>query len=165
MMKQRHWFLPQDPDFCLIFLGSGWNKAVPWFVCLFGWFFFQQEAGKATAHLFYILNWPRYRAAQLNHSHFLSQAGPFLPHTLLAQNQWGLLRRCTGPEHRTTLDSDSNWETPACFLGHMVLTSSFWTWSCVVALAQDQLTVKQFPSWLGKRTKQAHLRLQKTMSA
>lgn len=53
---------------------------------------------------------------------------------------------------------------PACFLRY-VLTKSFWTWSCTVVLAQDQLTVKQFPSWLGKRTKQAHLHLQKTMLA
>lgn len=53
---------------------------------------------------------------------------------------------------------------PACFLRY-VLTKSFWTWSCIVVLAQDQLTVKQFPSWLGKRMKQAHLHLQKTMLA
>lgn len=78
----------------------------------------------------------------------------------------GLSQRCTGPECRTTLVFDSDWEPcPVYFLRRMVLTRSFWTRSCVVALAQDQLTVKQFPSWLGKRTKQAHLHLQKTMSA
>lgn len=78
----------------------------------------------------------------------------------------GLSQRCTGPERRNTLVFDSDWEPcPVYFMRCMVLTRIFWTQSCVVALVQDQLTVKQFPRWLGKRTKQAHLHLQKTMSA
>lgn len=109
--KRRHQCLPCNPGFCLIFQGSSWNSAMTSFSFFFPYYFLQQEVDKAIACLSYVLNWLCYRTAELNHVpisfHWL---GPpyFIP-------CWSELRRsteCTGPECRTTLDFDNDWDSP-----------------------------------------------------
>lgn len=147
--KRRHQCLPCNPGFCLIFQGSSWSSAMTSF-SFFSLLFFA-TGGRQSNSLLVL----RPELALLQDcgvepcSYFLSQAEPSLLYTLLIRTEevyW---------VHRTRMQNHSGfWQRlrfpAACFLGHMVLARSFWTWSCVVALAQDQLTIKKFPTCLEK---------------